>query len=407
MRLSAGVIILADGTLLRDVTLTVVDGFITDISPGVDIDAVFYSAVTPLFHNGHSHTEYQLLSGILPPGPFFPWVRDVVRMKFCLPKALWALSTYYGVNKLLEMGYASTEDCSDSGFAAFMMFSCGLRGTSYREVSGLVSDIDSIRCESRIDDLHRCLGKLPVGIAPHAVYSTCQAVLDVVVSRAHGLPVCIHVDESPEEDQFCRNNVGPFVEMYRNRNIVHESPHSSAIMHFDRLGLVSQNTLLVHGCNWTPDDIAVVKARESRVSVCPESNQFLQCKRPPVDLMYQSGIPLVIGTDSVLSCPSMSPIKQLLLLMDMESDPNFHKWVFHSQVTPESGHPYDIQVKGGADFCAFGRGQSVSGKTLHDIIRQIAVVNPDVFRSGKRMNYGQFQSRRDDLISVVQELANH
>ncbi len=228
MRLSAGVVILSDGTLLRDVTITVVDGVINDISLGVDVDATYYAVVTPMFHNGHSHAEYQLLSGILPSGSFFPWVRELVRLKFCLPNRLWAISTLYGVKKLLEMGYASTEDCSDSGFAAATMSACGLRGTSYREVNGLVSDVDAYRCESRIDALHNLGRHYSVGVAPHAVYSTCQAVLDVVLKRAEGLPLCIHVDESPEEDLFCRNNSGPFIEMYKRRGIEHKSPRTEA-----------------------------------------------------------------------------------------------------------------------------------------------------------------------------------
>lgn len=407
MRLSAGVVILSDGTLLRDVTITVVDGVINDISQGVDVDATYYAVVTPMFHNGHSHTEYQLLSGILPAGPFFPWVREVVRLKFCLTNRLWAISTFYGVQKLLEMGYASTEDCSDSGFAAATMSACGLRGTSYREVNGLVSDVDAYRCESVIDALHDMGRHYSVGVAPHAVYSTCQAVLDVVLKRADGLPVCIHVDESPEEDLFCRNNSGPFIEMYKRRAIENKSPGTSAIQHFDRHGLVTPRTLLVHGCNWTSDDIAIVQARGSRVAVCPESNQFLQCKYPPVELMYQSEISIVIGTDSALSCPSMSPVKQLLLLMTGTSDTNLHRWLFHAQVTPISGPSYDVAVGNVADFCAFGLGEPVHSNTLLETMEQISEVIPDVFRSGKHMNYSYNPSLEADLINVVQVLATH
>jgi cytosine/adenosine deaminase-related metal-dependent hydrolase len=407
MRLSAGVVILADGTLLRDVTITVADGVINDISQGVDVDAHYYAVVTPMFHNGHSHTEYQLLRGILPPGSFFPWVRELVRLKFCLPNRLWAISTLYGVTKLLEMGYASTEDCSDSGFAATTMSACGLWGTSYREVNGLVSDIDAYRCESRIDALRNLEHHYSVGIAPHAVYSTCQTVLDVVLKRADGLPLCIHVDESPEEDLFCRNNSGPFIEMYKRRGIQHKSPRTSAIQHFDRQGLVTSKTLLVHGCNWTSDDVAIVQTRGSRVAVCPESNQYLQCKHPPVELMYQSDISIVIGTDSALSSPSMSPIKQLLLLMNGTSDTNLHRWLFHAQVTPESGQSYDVKVGNLADFCAFGLGESANSKTLLDTMEQISKVNPHVFRSGERMNYSHDPSHQADLINVVRELATH
>lgn len=405
MRLSAGVVILADGTLLRDVTITINDGVINDIAPGVDKDASYYAVVTPMFHNGHSHTEYQLLSGVLPSGPFFPWVRELVRLKFCIPTRLWAVSTLYGVTKLLEMGYSSTEDCSDSGYAAATMAACALRGTSYREVNGLDPNLDVARCQSRIDELQAVGCQWPIGVAPHAVYSTCQGVLNVVLNRAEGLPLCIHVDESPEEDLFCRNNIGHFAEMYKRRVIEHYSPGTSALQHFDRQGLVTPKTLLVHGCNWTSDDVAIVQARGSRVAVCPESNQFLQCKQPPLELMYRCQIPIVIGTDSALSCPSMSPIHQLRLLMKNTADTDLHRWFFRAQVTPESGQSYDIQVGNEADFCAFGQRKSVTGISLLETLEQISSVSPDVFRSGNRMKYRLEPSHQADLLNVVQELA--
>jgi hypothetical protein len=40
-------------------------------------------------------------------------------------------------------------------------------------------------------------------------------------------------------------------------------------------------------------------------------------------------------------------------------------------------------------------------------MEQISKVNPDVFRSGKRMNYSHDPSLESDLINVVQELATY
>jgi hypothetical protein len=123
--------------------------------------------------------------------------------------------------------------------------------------------------------------------------------------------------------------------------------------------------------------------------------------------MYQSEISIVIGTDSALSCPSMSPINQLLLLMNGTSDTSLHRWLFQAQVTPVSGPSYDVAVGNVADFCAFGLGESVNSKTLFETMEQISKVNPDVFRSGKRMNYSHDPSLESDLINVVQELATY
>ncbi len=406
MRLSAGAVILADGTLLRNVTVTVNDGVIADISPGIDRDATFYAVITPMFHNGHSHTEYQLLSGIVPPGPFFPWVRNVVRLKMCLSQRLWALSTFFGVQKLLEMGYASTEDCSDSGFATAIMVSSCLNGTSYREINGLIPDADTRRCHSTFDALSEWTGRCTVGIAPHAIYSTCEPVLDIVSDRAGNLPVCIHVDESPEEDLFCRRNDGPFVDMYNQRGINYQSPLTSAVSYFCSKGLVTSNTLLVHGGNWTSDDVAIVKRQRARVAICPESNHFLMCKVPPVELLYESNVPIVIGTDSALSCKSMSPLHQLSLLLHASSDTSYHRWLFHSQVTRESGDSYDLRVGDQADFCAYGRELSLSTRSLAETISQVDDLRPDVFRSGIRMRYMSNTSLFAELRSVVKELAN-
>lgn len=406
MRINAGALICADGTVLRNVTLTCRDGIVSDIAPGYDFASDYsYGVVTPVFHNGHSHTEYHLLKGTLPSGQFFSWVRDLVRLKTCIPNYIWSLSTVYGVSKLLEMGYASTEDCCESGFAPYVMTSLGLSGACYQEVNGLNPLVDAAKCVDIIKDIHPLEDSLKIGLAPHAIYSTCQPVINVVSELASHLSLCIHVDESREEDSFCRRGDGPFVDMYRRRGIVHSSPCSSALQYFDKNGLVRDNTLLVHGCNWDDADIALVRSNNARVAICPESNQYLSCNTTPILKLYGKQIRIVIGTDSAVSCVSMSPIKQLLSLMSASNNSELHRWLFHAQVTPESGKAYDICVGMPANFCGYDFGMPMLARTLHETLRQISCAVPHVYRNGQRMQWQLKSDNQSNLESVVKALA--
>jgi hypothetical protein len=282
-----------------------------------------------------------------------------------------------------------------------------LRGVCYREVNGLSADYDRPRCQSVIDSVLKSDSLTPLGIAPHAIYSTCESILEDVANRRQSVPVCIHVDESPEEEQFCCFADGPFAEMYERRGIVRPSPHSSAVKYFDAMGLVAANTLLVHGCTWDQDDVAIVKAKNASVAICPESNRFLHCGYPPVELFYDQDVRMVIGTDSALSCNSMSPMHQMKLLMETHPSGDFHRWIFHSQVTPTIGSSYDVTVGSTANFCAFGKGMRFEQGKLNCVIEQVVDFTPDVYRDGSLMTYKPGVGLDRELASIVKELSLH
>jgi len=406
MFIHAGVLISADGNLQHDVTISVVDGKIDDIMPNSPKrSSASYAVVTPMFHNGHSHCEYQALESVLPSSEFFPWIRDVVRLKLRLPSKFWLYSTLLGVTKLFRMGYASTGDCCDSGFAPAIMSALGMHGVCYREVNGLSEEFDGPRCNAIMNTVLNSRLVTTMGIAPHAIYSTCDNILETVAKQSQNVPVCIHVDESPEEEQFCRLANGPFAEMYERRRIVRASPESSALQFFDGMGLVTANTLLVHGCTWDQDDVAIVKAKNASVAICPESNRFLHCGYPPIELFYDQDVRVVIGTDSALSCHSMSPMHQMKLLMETNPRGELHRWIFQSQVTPTIGSSYDVTVGATANFCAFGKGMCFEQGKLKQVIEQLVDFTPDVYRVGSLMTYKPGVSLDRELVSIVKELS--
>jgi len=87
--------------------------------------------------------------------------------------------------------------------------------------------------------------------------------------------------------------------------------------------------------------------------------------------------------------------------MDVDID----RWLFRSQVTPDRGEPYDIEVGKTADFCAFGQGLTMKRGELREIVVQCDGYLPDVFRTGKQQDFQLDPSLKSAHTSIVKELA--
>lgn len=73
------------------------------------------------------------------------------------------------------------------------------------------------------------------------------------------------------------------------------------IAELDRLGLLRDNTIVVHAIALSAADIELLARRGSRVAWCPVSNLRLYGRTAPVAELRRAGVPVVLGTDSTLS----------------------------------------------------------------------------------------------------------
>lgn len=69
----------------------------------------------------------------------------------------------------------------------------------------------------------------------------------------------------------------------------------------DRLGLLDQRTLAVHCVHITSQDIEILRQRKVHVCLCPRSNAYIHCGRPPAEELSAAGVPLCLGTDGLSS----------------------------------------------------------------------------------------------------------
>lgn len=359
-------ILIQDGqTLSRNQDIIVENGTVIDIVPSGSLRTIdaHFAIITPVFHNSHSHVEYHLLHGVDMGRPFFEWVRNVVQSKSTFPEDRWPLSSLLGATALINMGYRSTEDCSDSGCGAVALNAVGLHGRAYVEVNGLHPEEDILRAHNRITAaLQQEREGITVGVAPHALYSTSSLIFKLISDDYSKIPTCIHVDESDAEFEFTHFGRGEFKEMYERRHIEMNAPYSSSLRYLANEGFVNAQTTLIHGCTWDDEDIGIVRECGARWIVCPESNYNLQCKMPQVSKLRHSGIRIGIGTDSSLSCKNLSPFSQMQRLLDTPGDDIAADaaFVFQAATLDQNGVSNRVCIGGSADLVGLPRQSTVS-----------------------------------------------
>ena len=120
----------------------------------------------------------------------------------------------------------------------------------------------------------------------HSAYTCSAATLKKVKSLCveNGLLLQIHAAETDKE---CRQ--------------IQKEHQATPIQYLDQLGILDENTLLVH-CIWVNDkDVEIIAARKARISHNPESNAKLASGIAPVPKFLESGIAVGLGTDGCAS----------------------------------------------------------------------------------------------------------
>jgi cytosine/adenosine deaminase-related metal-dependent hydrolase len=60
--------------------------------------------------------------------------------------------------------------------------------------------------------------------------------------------------------------------------------------------------------------VATLRASGATVVLCPRSNRHVSGALPDLPRLLAAGIPLAVGTDSLASSPSLSPLEELAVL---------------------------------------------------------------------------------------------
>jgi 5-methylthioadenosine/S-adenosylhomocysteine deaminase len=95
--------------------------------------------------------------------------------------------------------------------------------------------------------------------------------------------------------------------------------HTTPVKYLDKIGVIDQNTLLVHAVWLTDDDIEIIAKRRASVSHNPESNMKLASGIAPVPALLKAGVTVGLGTDGCASNNNLD------LFSEMDTAAKLHK----------------------------------------------------------------------------------
>jgi 5-methylthioadenosine/S-adenosylhomocysteine deaminase len=147
----------------------------------------------------------------------------------------------------------------------------------------------------------------------------------------NGLLFQIHVAETQNECQQIQNE--------------HQC---TPIQYLDRLEILDENTLLIHGVWLTDEDIAIIAASSAGISHNPESNAKLASGIAPLPDILRSGIPVGLGTDGCASNNNLD------LFQEMDMAAKLHKVASFDPTTMDARTVVEMATIGGARAIGLG-----------------------------------------------------
>jgi aminodeoxyfutalosine deaminase len=259
--------------------------------------------------NCHTHLELTHLGGGRRhhESDFGKWIRRIRELKDATSPDTFYEAALAGVRDCWAHGVTCVAETGSTGAAMQALHDLGGRGIVYQEVFGP----DPAKCAASMLELEDAVlrlrplatAQLVLGVSPHAPYTVSKPLYEAVgmFARREQLPIAVHVAESSEELSLVCDGAGPFAEALRARGITMESRRCSPIAYLMQCGVIKSGTLCIHCVHASEADAELLRVLGATVAHCPRSNAAHQHGRMPFGLFQRAGVPVGLGTDSVVS----------------------------------------------------------------------------------------------------------
>src|SRR5215212_84585 len=303
------------------------------------LDARGAHLVPPLV-NGHTHAAMTLFRGSGGDLPLLPWLEEriwPVEAKLAEEDVYWgarlacAEMTRSGTTRFWDM-YWHPEG------TARAVEDAGIRAVIGAPLFDATSSFEELR-ESALRSLEALCKFGPLvtpALAPHAIYTVSEKSLRWIgeLSAERGLPVQIHLSETEKEVQDCL------------------AEHGERPAHYlDRLGLLSERTILAHGVWLDPGELALVAERGATVVSNPAANMKLAVGGVfPYPAARTAGVAVGLGTDGAGSNDSLD------LMADLKAFALAQK---HAAGDPTAAEAWEVASGGRAPLLGAAAGLEV------------------------------------------------
>jgi cytosine/adenosine deaminase-related metal-dependent hydrolase len=274
--------------------------------------------ILPGFVNAHVHLDLGGMRGLAAPClPMTTWLRQVISHRRAHNPEQTLTDIRQGIAECLRSGTTLVGDISGDGRSAAILAESPLRAVVFREVLGLSAERVDLSWahfqQWEQENQHR----LPVGISPHAPYSTSHRLYQRAAHTNH--PLMTHLAESREEEELLRSRTGPFVDFLKELGAWDEKGLSRSIEEIVALlgsranspNNAAQRLLLAHG-NYLPRSLS--PPAETTIVYCPRTHAAFGHDEHPLGEMSERGWAFALGTDSLASNPDLDMRAEIRLV---------------------------------------------------------------------------------------------
>jgi cytosine/adenosine deaminase-related metal-dependent hydrolase len=288
------------------------------------------SAIIPGFVNAHTHLElthfpaWRIRTNIdYHPRSFTDWIIQMIKISRGLTPDDYPPSLHEGMRMCLESGTTAIGEILNNAALTQLYGESVLAGRLYFELLGQSSTRFGEKLNSAVSAAASLkTGGMKTGLSPHTPYTIGEKHLPRIreAAASDGLPLAIHISESPAETDFIFDSSGPlatdFYPFVGWERYLTAPRRCSSTELLNRHGLLTPATLAVHCVHVTMSDALTLKGRGVSIAICPRSNERLDVGPAPLHLFKKLGIPLALGTDSLASNDSLSLWDEMRYAMD-------------------------------------------------------------------------------------------
>jgi len=306
----------------QQVLVAKADGTIEDVVPLTDAgDEVERIAglICPGFVNAHCHLELSHLKNFIPPHTGLPdFLYQVVNLR-SLPGEVIEAAIADADKAMYEAGIVAVGDICNTANTLKQKQHSPIYYHQFVEAIGFNPAGAAVRFDAARQVYEQFLSFFPekqISIVPHAPYSVTPELWALIRDFAPNSIQSIHNQECPGENEWFVSKSGELVGFYEkmglNTNFFEPSGRNSLPTYIDRFA-PTQPLLLVHNVCTGPEDLACLEGRAAPVyfCLCPGANLYISQKLPDIPMLAQSGVSLVIGTDSLASNHQLSILEEI------------------------------------------------------------------------------------------------
>ena len=259
-------------------------------------------AIEPAFYNCHTHIPMTILKGLGDDKELHDWlIHDIwPREAKMTPDDIYIASKF----AILEMIKGGTVFCND-------MYQYGeqtMKAIDEMGIRGVVSkpEIDiptPVLLEKKkkivldfIDYKNINENRIIKGISCHAVYTVSDDFLQFYsdLAKKYSMPIHIHACETKFEVEKKKKKKG-----------------CTPIEHLEKLGLLTDKTILAHCVHLSDKDIEIIKKHNTKVAHCPISNFKLKSGLMAFQKLTDAGVLITLGTDGSASNNSLGMLEEM------------------------------------------------------------------------------------------------